>query len=330
MTPYFHTTTLVAVDDDPVFLESLAFTLARDIRCEVYDSPADALEAVRGRAGLLARARSLLAPLSPEDMQDLPGDTEDRAVRLRMSRILALAGDAERHRQISTVLVDYDMPGMDGLAFCRALGDLPVLKILLTGKADAGLAVAAFNEGIIDRFVLKQDPDVRQRLRAEVRDGVRRYFRRTTRFMRDILGAGGCFLHDPDFAEHFHGLAAREGIAEYYLLKDPPGLLCLRADRSGFVLLVQDRDQVEAHRETARSCGAAPALVAAMGEEGVQPWFAPESRDDRHAWDLHPAVRVGGGGRWACSMLDIPEGMLPREASGLDGGARFVRHLSRH
>ena len=61
------------------------------------------------------------------------------------------------------------MPKMTGVEFCRAIRGLPVKTILLTGKASLETAISAFNEGVIDCFLQKQDSNVSTALRREIK-----------------------------------------------------------------------------------------------------------------------------------------------------------------
>lgn len=324
--PYWHPTTVVAVDDDPLLLESLAFHLSRAQRCEAYVSPVQALAAILER-GRSARPDGWVQPLTVSDLNELPGDPSDHGVRLHLRSIADIMANPRRASEISVLVVDYDMPQMDGLALCRAISHLPIQKILLTGKADERLAVDAFNEGIIDRFILKHDPDVRGRLKAEIALADERYFRGITRFLADIFHANHDFPADPDFAGWFAAERQRDGIVEYYFSVDPPGMICFDARGRGRLLLVQDREQIEAHRADAWHQHAPAHVLDGMGREDRQPWFAEwgEGRDNLPRWAIHPASRVGQGKRFWCSWLDLPASLQERIRPALEGD-RFRRY----
>jgi CheY-like chemotaxis protein len=74
----------------------------------------------------------------------------------------------ERYALSRVVVVDFSMPGMDGLQVLAELGDWPGARILLTGQADEQVAVRAFNRGLIDQFIPKQTQDISRRLREAV------------------------------------------------------------------------------------------------------------------------------------------------------------------
>lgn len=91
------------------------------------------------------------------------------AVSLQLQRlfdvVVADGGPAglallERDRGIAVVLSDMDMPEMNGATFLgRVRNRCPdVVRVLLTGKANIGSAIAAVNEGQIFRFLTKPCP----------------------------------------------------------------------------------------------------------------------------------------------------------------------------
>lgn len=78
----------------------------------------------------------------------------------------------ERHHDLSVIVSDMRMPGMDGAALLEAVEAIrpDATRVVLTGYADADVAIAAINRGRIFRFLQKPcSPDV---LLSCVRDAV--------------------------------------------------------------------------------------------------------------------------------------------------------------
>jgi YesN/AraC family two-component response regulator len=69
------------------------------------------------------------------------------------------------------------MPEMDGISFCRKLKHHSIKKIMLTGNSNQATAIEAFNEGIIDYFLLKDAPDLMQQLTNAIEKMQATYFR---------------------------------------------------------------------------------------------------------------------------------------------------------
>jgi two-component system probable response regulator PhcQ len=83
------------------------------------------------------------------------GATYKLAVETFTSPQAALA--AAREKAYDLFLVDYRMPGMDGVAFLKAVKDLQpnAARMILSGYADLNALVGAINEAKIYRFLSK-------------------------------------------------------------------------------------------------------------------------------------------------------------------------------
>ena len=67
-----------------------------------------------------------------------------------------------RFSEISTLVVDYSMPSMNGIELCQQIKKInkEIRIIMLTGEADQTLAVNAFNAGLINKFIVKNNADI--------------------------------------------------------------------------------------------------------------------------------------------------------------------------
>lgn len=67
------------------------------------------------------------------------------------------ASDLCRARRPDAIISDFDMPGMNGLAFLQHVRVMwpEIPRLLLTGRADVEVAARALNEGAVDRLILK-------------------------------------------------------------------------------------------------------------------------------------------------------------------------------
>lgn len=62
-----------------------------------------------------------------------------------------------QYERCNVLVLDYQMPGMNGMEFLQQVTQLPAQRILLTGQADEKIACDMFNEGLIQQFVPKGD-----------------------------------------------------------------------------------------------------------------------------------------------------------------------------
>ena len=145
--PFYFPTTVAIVDDSPDFLANLSLNLDPTLAFRVFDSPADTLTALTSEQANTPGPERFFSVYQHREEHSF----DHHVIDLNMSRIHREVFNDRRFERYSVVVVDYDMPEIDGLEFCRKLEHFPLRKVLLTGKADEKLAVQAFNEGIIDR-----------------------------------------------------------------------------------------------------------------------------------------------------------------------------------
>lgn len=308
MFPYFYPTTVALIDDDLRFLESLDELLQRAFIVRRFESPqaglnhlvgADA-EQVRQVARLGAYARSASAPASDVD----------RLHALLTSYVGQLRGDARRFEMTSVAVVDLNMPGVDGLMICRALRRRPVRTILLTANASERVAIDAFNEGLIDRFISKHEPNLLNLIVEHIRDLQGAFFRRITTTIRDVLTLKFlAFMTDGVFLRYFDDLCRQRQVAEYYVRAYPPGVDLIRADGDSSVLVVLSEDEVEVRVAAARDAGAPSDMLEQMDRGEIITHFPSEGgyyeARFRDSWQLYavPAKAIVGKSRWLTAVM---------------------------
>jgi CheY-like chemotaxis protein len=262
--PLYHPTTVVYVDDDRELLSLLpARTGVLPYKC--FHDP---LELVRRLgSGELPTALDLKCwNRYTGDVGD--PDTED-VLGLDKWMIGMRVFNRHRFELVSVLVVDYDMPGMSGLTLCRRLADLPCKRLLLTGRGGAALAVQALNDGLIDMYLPKDQPDLDQQVSRAVRRLQRRYFAETSRLVADFLvKTNPAVWADEVIRVLFRQHCADRGVVEWYAVSDPLGYLMLDGQGNGNLWLVFGDDEIEAQCLAARQLGAPPGVIAQM--EGRQ------------------------------------------------------------
>jgi CheY-like chemotaxis protein len=154
--PLFHRPgTVVFLDDDPDYLEMLALVLPRHWHLRLFLRPSECI------SHLLQEPPFWEADAwNQQQLVDLW-----REGKPLIPQVLAYwSRYTERYALSRVCVVDFSMPGMDGLQALAELGDWPGSRVLLTGQADEQVAVRAFNRGLIDQFIPKQTPDISRRL----------------------------------------------------------------------------------------------------------------------------------------------------------------------
>lgn len=309
---YQHPTLVVLVDDSASFIESVEFQMNPALAVKSFQ---DANEALRwlGAAFDVGQKKCLPIRVGYDD-QTL--SFERRTIALDVNQVYRLVLDQERFDSPAVVVVDYAMPQINGLDFCRALKGLPCKKILFTGEADEMVAVDAFNQGLIDRYLKKSDPKALERLEAEIATLERAYFAEKSGTLKDLLVRHSfSFLSDNTFAKLVDGLIAQYGFIEHYLFPDPAGVLFFDADGKSTLMVVETREGLVAHLEAAQDYGASVELQTALRDERVVPFFWKSGgmyTENSQDWEQYclPAQVCAGREDYYWALFDLPEKYL--------------------
>jgi CheY-like chemotaxis protein len=212
---------VLVLDDEPEYLDMLGMVLPTHWLVELFSRPA-------------AFARR---------MADEPARWEaDAAVQLQMierwrqgqpliPQVLRYwAEHPQRHQLAKTCVIDYAMPGTNGLQLLETLIDWPGSRMMLTGQADEQLAVRAFNQGLIHQFVPKQAHDITRLLVGALRKlGQAAHPRVNAMWRATLRPAQQSILQIPAVAQALQAFTEKHWV-EYAVLDQPFGLLGVDAE----------------------------------------------------------------------------------------------------
>lgn len=217
---FYYPTTIVFVDDDPDLLNSLQLAMSDEFKCQTFISVDEAKNYIMKNQALYSAKKNKYLPIVYEDLSDL-------SVSVEISEIHKEIFNNDRFKESFILIVDYDMPEVDGLKFARFLKDQCAVKIImLTGAADTQMAVDAFNARDIDRFLLKNDVDYGEKLSRYIQELMLDHFVDRTKSIFDSINISGDHpLQDSDFVNEFEGICKKYQICEYYLLDDAGSFL---------------------------------------------------------------------------------------------------------
>lgn len=314
---YQHPSLTVLVDDSDSFLRSLSFQLDPSLAsCSFHDTRA-ALDWLRANSRTAGWQSAPLHASFDTNARSL----EQCSVALDIDQIYRISFQPERFNTPSVLVIDYSMPQMNGLEFCKAIAHLPCKKILFTGAADEKVAVEAFNRGLIDRFIKKSDDDALERLEQDIVQLQEEYFAAQSGPLRELLALHGYgFVFDPAFAELVRDIGGPLGIVEHYLYPNPAGLLMYDANGQARLLVVETDASMQAHVEVARDNKAPASLLAAIHARHVVPFFHDgdgmysASVGDDWLRYCQPAQVCQGNQRYYWAMFDLPRLFLPGPA----------------
>ena len=230
---YYHPCTWMFVDDQEGFLNAIELVLPDD-RPYVMSA---GTSLGRKLVDQLIDGRLLQEP--DVTWKSVSGESVIRSVE----RGISLPSTFEkRFGSVSVVVCDYAMPGVNGLQFLDSIRDPNVRKILLTGVADESTAIEAFNNGLIDRFVVKNDPDAVGRTFTHATELEVKRFLAIQESVWGRAHEGLTYLRRSDIAlEHMMSVCRKMGTVEYYYSDFPPGFALIDASGRASFLLLFDR-----------------------------------------------------------------------------------------
>jgi CheY-like chemotaxis protein len=300
---YMHPTTVILVDDNDLFLQTLDLRMPAEMAYLLYHNPRLALERVNEKLALPSISERCFA--RPAKTLHWP----ESVVRLDFSLIEQEINNTERFRRTSVVIVDYSMPAMDGLTFCADIADPFVKKVLMTGAGDETLAVNAFNEGVIDRFVPKNQTTTLDMVVDFAQELQREYFFDQQRAIQESLSLDPpALLSDPTVVSYFGDLRTKYRFVEHYLVGDPPGFVFVTARGALFRLLVLSDTEVTQQVEYAAKHGAPLDVIQAVASRSRIGFFSERAEtyaDDPYPWGdfLYAPTRLEGKQVWWAALV---------------------------
>lgn len=247
-TCYFPST-VVFVDDSREFLMNFTLQLDDSLAYRIFDTPYGALDAIYAQQ---KQSEHLSQRCVSEYLESNTWPMTNQTVNVDLAAIHYEAYNPQRFAEISVVVVDYAMPGMNGLEFCRRIENSSIHKILLTGQADERTAIEAFNQGIIHKFIQKNDPNVTEQIMHCIHQLQRRYFQQMSDMVTRMLAVNSpnC-LQDAKFAEFFRQLRHDNNIIEFYLTENSGSFLMLDRFANPSYLVMKNQQDLKLHYDLA-------------------------------------------------------------------------------
>ncbi|MFC3908004.1 response regulator [Legionella dresdenensis] len=246
---YFPSTALF-IDDNRDFLLNFVLQLDEGLAYRIFDSPFDALDFIHKKNLEISTLGQRCHNYYNENNQN------------NFAAICNEMYNKRRFAEISVVVVDYAMPGMDGLEFCRRLSNSNIKKILLTGKAEEKLAVEAFNEGLIQRYIHKSDPEAAELITQSIYDLQWQYFQNMSNsLVRRLSLHLSDNLLDRTFAGFFRDFCRQKMIIEHYVSDEDGNYFLLDNDAKASTLIVKHKTRLESDAELAASRGASQDVI---------------------------------------------------------------------
>lgn len=297
----YHPTTVAVIDDDKEFLTTIAKELHlvdKHIVCKLYNDPIEAFQTLEQ----LKTPNHFLKNIITTDIssEDYFPTSKKLPIQINISEIYHQAYDNHCFNTISVAVIDFKMPKMDGAELCRKLSGNPVKKIMLTGEDDTSFALNLFNQGIIDKFILKDDPHLPDLLAQNIIEMQKRYFQDlTSPVIKGLAMDHESCLGDPAFIKFFNQVCVDISASSYYLIEPSGSYLLIDDSGSPTWLIIKAPEELKDFVELMEDANFAPEVISAVSEGNQIPYFA-NSHDYIHSTDsdvtkyLHPAKKLKG------------------------------------
>jgi CheY-like chemotaxis protein len=307
--PLYHRSgSILFLDDDIDYLEMLGMVVPSHLQIELYSRPAAFLNRMRDEPAKWESDAALHLLMIERWRQGHP---------LAPQVLRYWGSNPARYQLTHTCVVDYAMPGTDGLKVLDTLMDWPGSRILLTGQADEQIAIQAFNHGLIDQFIPKQTADIAGRLLTTlIRLSQLPHPRLTTVWRTALQPAQQSLLQVPSVAQALQA-HARQNWIEYVVLGEPFGLLGLDAMGRCHWLQLEPSAGLSDLGDLARSAGLGFDTVRAIQNGSLLPAIELHQQLAlRGPIRTEPAFAIGeeglvSGALFALSDTDVPHPIYP-------------------
>ncbi|ODN42864.1 response regulator [Piscirickettsia litoralis] len=299
---YYHPTQVLFVDDSPGFLAAMELSYGHKLDTVQERNPLNALDLINSQSS----ACSALSYLASKDQAVLIDDDSDQIedaakfqLQLNLRELPSFLQQQNMNRPVAVVVVDYDMPEMNGLDFVRAIKNNRIKKIMLTAKADQDIAIEAFNDGLIDQFIYKTDRRLQEKLFSVIQELTNVYFDDLSENIRNIvkLDNSTCnLLQDKKYINQLNMVKEQLGTFCYHLYDQHGSYQFLDAKGQKTIVLVENKEGFLEKLALLESIEAPGELIDAVKSRKKLLFIERESCYHRPAeeWDkyLHDAIAI--------------------------------------
>ncbi|MCB2017368.1 MAG: response regulator [Hydrogenophaga sp.] len=289
--PLYHRSgSLIFLDDDIDYLEMLGMVVPSALQVELFSRP----------ASFIQRMNEEPARWESDSGIHLQMIDRWRHGQHLLPQVLQYWGSSTARYQLAqTCVVDFAMPGIDGLRVLETLVDWPGSRILLTGQADEQIAIQAFNNGLIDQFIPKQTADIAGRLMTTLTRLARTPHPRLNTLWRTALQSPhSSLLEAPSVTEALLTRAWDQWV-EYVVLGEPFGMLGLTAEGECDWLQLEATSGLKDVADLARSAGMSYDTVQAVQAGKLLP-----------AIEMHQQLKLQGPPRTEKAFAIDDEGLM--------------------
>lgn len=241
-------TTTVLIDDDSLFLKTVTPRVAATALIRSFDKPLEALNYLNQYSYVDILKEKYIHILEPDNLNEVRTSIEYGKIHNELN-------NTKKYENISTLIIDYDMPEIDGLRLCEMLNEQKIMcsKVLLTSNADDSQIINAFNKGIIDAYIPKHADDLIKSINKVIKKSEQTFFKNISLPITEALlldRKNPCYLANSQYVKFFQEYIEKKGISEYYLIESIGSYLYKTKDGMVGKIFISDEDGFESVLES--------------------------------------------------------------------------------
>jgi CheY-like chemotaxis protein len=302
---YFQSTVLL-LDEHKDFYSRAELSLNNSSHYTFFESPHKALAFLAEHRRHHAIDHPWITYFSKQESVDI------HMLNVDLSAIHHEIYSPQRFQEVTVIVADHTMPGMNGLDFFEEIKDLPVKKILLTGHGEEHIAVKAFNHHLIDVFLNKNNPRLEFLLNQSIGNLQKSYFCEASQFVSNILSINQLnYLSDPLFAHFIQDIADQVNAVEFYLMESSGSFLLLDKHNSPTSVLIKSDEDIDAFIALADRNHSSSLMIEQLKNRSVIPYFWQPCHISDLVWDdwsmqVHPAKKISCGKDYYYAIIQDP------------------------
>ena len=279
----------IVLDDDYAFTQSILLKM-HGKNFVSYNSPKEALNYLLQEYQPLFTKSDLIAKNS-----SLPDSSTQHIVNVDIEKLKQMLSNFS-HQDISVLCVDYHMPDMQGIDFLKKIRHLPIKKILITGEKDYRIAIDAFNSGLVDAYLRKDDPDFSNKIQNNVSELEWKYFIELSSLILDIPDFN--YLKNTYFVAAFKNFIQENNITAFCLTHIQGSFLTQNMRREQSYVLLSKKAHLQELSKIAEEDGGSQETIEKLKEGKAVLSFGSKDYWEIPAneWDkfLYPATSLLG------------------------------------
>ncbi|HVY53697.1 MAG TPA: response regulator, partial [Gammaproteobacteria bacterium] len=234
-------------------------------------------------------------------------DIWDFSVRVQLSQLHQEIFNPHRFEETCILIVDYDMPSMNGLELARNIkSQLPIKIIMLTGEADQETAITAFNQKEIHQFLSKSATDYPAKLVKYIQQLQREYYLEVSKPILDCLSTETLHpLRSKALIGLFQTICSKYQIIEYYLAEESGSFLMLDTEGKETWLIIRTAADMETFYELASGEPDIPQQTLHALHDKTKLVFFPKHDEfvpPQEDWVIHDAIRLDESDIYYCLL----------------------------